>query len=138
MKDYVTLNEIELEKIQLYMDQMFSPTELQGMDFSISEETITRNLLFNVRKTFFGEKKHVSTMVSFEFPKTWWDHFKMVNFPKWILKKYPVKYETRRKEVYFDRYFEFPEAYRQGHQILGKIKILDTELKFRDIQNERL
>lgn len=27
-------------------------------------------------------------------PKTWWDHFKQDKFPKWLLKRFPAKYEN--------------------------------------------
>lgn len=27
-----------------------------------------------------------------DVPQTWWDHFKQTHFPRWALKKWPVKY----------------------------------------------
>ena len=37
--------------------------------------------------------------IEIKYPETWWQHFKLRWFPKWLLKRFPVVYEIRKVDV---------------------------------------
>lgn len=85
--------------------------------------------MVRIEREMYGEQLLESVPVEFTFkqPKTWWQHFKQEKFSAWLLRKYPVQYkiQTETKIVELDRRFVFPQAYREGHPILGKFIIRD-------------
>lgn len=57
----------------------------------ILEDLMADNIIFRIRKLFVGdkmEKYHI------QHPLDWWEAFKERWFPKWLTKRYPVKYKT--------------------------------------------
>ena len=58
-------------------------------------------------------------------PKTWFDHFKQDHFPKWLLEKYPVKYNTETKTIdltFSVRYPDFHPANKMPYVVVREIK----------------
>lgn len=59
----------------------------------------------HVKMHLFGKQlddqnEYKKDTVDFEIPKTWWDHFKLECFPKWLLKYFPVHYHKLHTEVH--------------------------------------
>lgn len=104
-----------------------NPRDFHQMSFDV-RQAFGKYVVYVMRKAF-GEKiqQEVPVVFSYKVPNGWWQHFKQENFPAWLLRRYPVKYEffTETKTVQFDRTFVFPEAYQEGHDILGKFIIRD-------------
>ncbi|AGR46842.1 hypothetical protein JL_173 [Bacillus phage JL] len=50
--------------------------------------------------------KEFEKVVSFEVPATWWQHFKESHYPKWALKKFPVKYRTLTETIGFKALYD--------------------------------
>jgi hypothetical protein len=44
----------------------------------------------------FGKFITEEKTISFKTPKTWWQHFKESCFPKWLLRRFPVKYIEKK------------------------------------------
>lgn len=126
--DELKNKEYVLQKITEAMQMRINPQDFAQLSFSISSLMYGRYALY-IQREMYGEKiqKEVEVEVSFSYPKTWWQHFKKENFPNWLLKKYPVEYayETKTETVLLDRTFVFPNAYKQGHDILGEFIIRD-------------
>jgi hypothetical protein len=56
-----------------------------------------------------------------EWPATWWQHFKQRWFPRWALRRWPVKMEVREWEV-FQRvcpHLNVPESDRHVRWMIG-------------------
>jgi hypothetical protein len=117
-----------LNKITHAMEIRINPQDFAQLSFAIGDRHFGQYAIY-IEREMFGERvqKEVDVDVSFSYPKTWWQHFKKENFPNWLLKKYPVQYayETKTETVLFDRNFVFPNAYKQGHDVLGRFIIRD-------------
>ena len=104
-----------------------NPRDFAALSFDVRQAF--GQYVVRIQREMYGEKVQKSVMVEFlaKQPKTWWQHFKQENFPAWLLRKFPVQYsfQTEKKTVEFDRTFVFPEAYREGHPVLGKFIIRD-------------
>ena len=46
----------------------------------------------------------------FEFPATWWQHFKQRNFPSWLKGWYPVRMRTHERIVKYEIDAIYPKA----------------------------
>lgn len=53
--------------------------------------------LLGQRLEVFDVEIPVSLEFRYQIPLSWWQHFKMDNFPKWLLEKFPVQYYTHRE-----------------------------------------
>lgn len=53
--------------------------------------------LLGQRLKVFDVEIPVSIGFEFKVPLSWWQHFKMDNFPEWLLARFPVKYCTHRE-----------------------------------------
>lgn len=119
--------ETVLNLVKEVFEFTISPHEFASFSFNVRHEFA--QYLIQIQREMFGEKVQKEVVVKTEqsFPKTWWQHFKQENFPAWLLRKFPVKYQvhTVSKTVQFDRTFIFPDAYKEGHTILGKFIIRD-------------
>lgn len=119
--------EAVLEMVKEVFEFEVNPREFYRMDFRVRE--VFHKYVVSVQRKMFGEKiqQEVPVVFSYKVPKGWWQHFKQENFPAWLLRHYPVKYEffMETKTVQFDRTFVFPEVYQEGCGVLGKFIIRD-------------
>ena len=119
--------EAVLNLVKEVMEFSVNPREFSALSFDVKQ--VFGQYMVRIQREMYGEKVQKSVTVEFSFkqPATWWQHFKQTNFPAWLLRKFPVQYsfQTEKKTVEFDRTFVFPEAYREGHPVLGKFIIRD-------------
>lgn len=124
---YYKSTEVVLSPLQEALEFVLNPREFESLSISVRDEY--GKYAVEIKRRMFGERIQKSITVDFAFkkPKTWWQHFKQENFPSWLLRRYPVEYsfQTEKKTVEFDRAFIFPEAYREGHPVLGNFIIHD-------------
>jgi len=80
---------VTLEKLRQGLMMRFSQ---EYLDFcaDLNYEPIYKMIEVSIRKSIMAEEKPVEEKV-IEYPRDWWQHFKKDCFPKWLLKKYPVK-----------------------------------------------
>lgn len=121
-------SEVILEKFKEVLELNLDKRLFESLTRVEAREVLSQ-LAIEIQREFFAERKQTGIDVYFHFekPATWWDFFKISNFPAWLLRRFPAKMVTvtQLKNVEFDRKFEFPEAYRPGHDILGKFVIRD-------------
>ena len=86
----------QIEQLTLYIEDDYRK-------FFVDEIAI------RITREFFGDKVEKEISLDFEYPATWWQHFKRSHFPKWLLKKFPVKKKTISKSKSLRRTFEYPE-----------------------------
>lgn len=82
----------ELEAIKLNGRKYFSENWGKGGDnikyhFKIQFEDFLKSIIVDFRTLVYGEK-----IKEIKYPKDWKEAFKERWFPKWLLKRYPVKY----------------------------------------------
>lgn len=61
-------------------------------------------------------------------PWDWWEHFKLRWFPKWWLKRYPIKQKQNRKIIEFNLTQCFPDISSDAGQILHLIERVSDAL----------
>ena len=119
--------ETVLNLIKEVMEFSLNPREFAALSFNVREAF--GHYVVQIKREMYGERIQKTVTVEFVFkqPATWWQHFKQDNLPAWLLLKFPVQYSLHgeKKTVEFDRAFIFPEAYREGHPVLGKFIIHD-------------
>lgn len=76
----------------------------KDVDVQIVAENIVENILVTATFRYPGE---CISHVDIEYPETWWQHFKKDMFPKFLLKRFPVKM-TKRK---IDQYYVYPNIH---------------------------
>lgn len=116
-----------LRLLKEVIQTQISPRDFAALNFDV--RAAFEQYTISIMRHFYGEQREDTVTVKcvFKKPKTWWQHFKESNFPAWLLKKYPVSYsyETKEKTVSLDRTWIFPNAYIEGHPVLGKMYIHD-------------
>jgi len=88
--------------VHLTMDQYYNQI-CHNMEYKISTLIPAENMM---------EETHT---VAVEYPDGWWNAFKAQYLPKYILKRFPVKYTTKKETVTFKAYMlypKFPEVLR--------------------------
>lgn len=110
----ININKIEksvlLEKLQFNVSQMVPGHTLATTKLDIIKNNTINALVFQLRAEVMAEKLEDRTqMITFKVPKSWWQHFKQEKFPKWLLRKFPVKLSLCVKFVTFKHYATYPE-----------------------------
>jgi len=113
IKDYLTQD-------ILYQLDMFFASKVETK----KEEVKHKILNFTKPETCYTVKAK-----SVKRPKTWWDSFKIKFFPKWLLKKTKVEYET------ITRYMKYVNVIKEEHHITENI--INNRYLVTDIQVPR-
>lgn len=107
------ISEIMLEKIKLAGRKYFGPDEIEQMRFESFEDIFTKVICIQWQTAIFSEKiRNDTKKVTFTYPATWWENFKFtyrLKFPKWYLKKYPIKWKTYEQVVNFEEFASYPK-----------------------------
>ena len=53
---------------------------------------------------------HRMTSVTFQVPKSWWQHFKKDCFPEWLKRRFPVRWTLREKVIPYEILAAYPQA----------------------------
>lgn len=119
--------ETTLKLIKEVFEFSINPRDFMGLSFDVRDAL--GRYTARIMQKMYGDQIQKEVPVTFycKVPAGWWQHFKQENFPAWLLRKYPVKYVTfsDTKVVEINRKYLFPDAYIEGHPILGKFLIRD-------------
>lgn len=102
------VEEILLKKCQMVFEQYLSPKQVEQIILQPPEQVYGK-LLFRIEREFFGERKQEEVEVQFQFPASWWQHFKQRWFPDWLLKRYPIVMKNHVGKYRVDAQFYFPD-----------------------------
>lgn len=81
---------ISVDKIRFALAQRISGSFIEDFGLDLAVDRIGSEM--QARLTWFmAGKVQPEILEYYEHPETWWDGFKKEHFPKWLLKKYPVK-----------------------------------------------
>jgi hypothetical protein len=68
--------------------------------------------------------------VTLETPATWWQHFKADHRDRlgfrWLIKRFPIRWETWTKYVTFERYYDYPDAAISLPEEFGQFIVSET------------
>lgn len=118
-----TEREFQLEEFKEVFSSRIGPDKMHQLQFRTYE--VYGEMVLEIQKKFWGEKRQKEIYVKFQKPSSWWQHFKQECFPKFLLRRYPVKMQTITKEINIDRTYEFPDAYVEGNRNLGRFFVRD-------------
>lgn len=135
----ITTSSKTLELLRMGLSREIGRDTLDSMKLDLYEDgaTFLRNSLIARLEYMILSDKIVDDkyrfVTSFNYPATWWQHFKRDKMPKWYVEKYPVKMQTVSKvrNVKFKRHATYPMSnlginddlrYKLG----GKEIIIDT------------
>lgn len=110
-----TIKERALDRKQYNVDQALPP---EAIRFNVDEmyHPMRARLSAYIYTESIGEYEHRTA-----FPLTWWDHFKRDHFPKWLLDRFPVRYNieytTLTAEAMYPE-FRPPNGYSQVRYII--------------------
>ena len=102
----------------------FTVTEQMGGDMLLGlSAEVMRDHIVNETQT-----------VTLETPATWWQHFKSDHRDRfgfrWLIKKFPIRWETWTKTVTFDRYYDYPDAaISLPEDQFGKFIVYETSIQ---------
>lgn len=84
---------VNLEKINLEWREVVS--DLAGVETAIEiwRDIPSKSTIIELRATLLGQRHHVA---EFKWPATWWDAVKLRFYPRWLLRRYPVRYRFER------------------------------------------
>ncbi len=60
-----------------------------NISFDSHYDVMFQAMLIKMKAAVWAE--HLGTI---EVPATWWQHFKQAHFPKWLLRRFPVRMKT--------------------------------------------
>ena len=110
---------ITLEKIKIGCQQYISGMMLANMKLDISKCHFEDALIMHLRTFTMKESVKEETFTfTHKKPKNSWHLFKQEWFPKWLLKDFPIEYETIIEKVKFEAYEVYPQlpnVYDVGH-----------------------
>lgn len=102
MRNNTKVNQIVLEKIRKHISMRVSPSFAADMRVFDVEELVTNNFIWHLEFRLFGIHREISRSV--QKPLDWWEAVKLRFFPKWLLMKFPIKYETIATLVNVDKF----------------------------------
>lgn len=96
------VNELILENVKIACSMSLGAYSLNMMRLHSAVDEVSKNISYHLNTFVLGEKTKTESVTNrFRYPATWFQHLKYSYAPKWLLKKYPVKWkhESIRTEV---------------------------------------
>lgn len=82
---------------------------IKNMDLRALRDDMTDSIIFSLRTNIATEQlSEREKTVTFKYPSSWWQQFKMQKFPAWLLKKYPVQYKKTSQKIRFEEIALYP------------------------------
>lgn len=110
------VSKIVLNELRIRLHKRFGRYTFKSIAVNIITQAITDEVTFEISLKILGQRNLQQYDVWYEFPKNWWQHFKLQHFPDWLLKKFPVKTKTHKRVVEFEhnalvpRWDQFPKG----------------------------
>ena len=106
--------QVILRKLEFCKDQLFSKREIENLKIDFDWDYILNGMKLELREEIWAERlQNTAHELKFEvsYPATWWQHFKQMHFPKWLLKRFKIQWKTvsQIQKIQFIRSAAFPE-----------------------------
>lgn len=125
------IHKIDLKPMKFVVQQRISK---MGLYSCVEPEVILlqemEDLILMIEKTLSSERLGIFEKdISFEQYKSWWQFFKKQYFPRWLLKKFPVKYIKITKRVEVDVKAVYPRLAYYGSDDRFSKYILHSQIE---------
>lgn len=133
----IKVDKILFEQIKFGVRKVLSNSQFLFMKDAYLEtyvdylvDDLVLNLTASVQsQKMFEENIVVELQIEFKKPASWWQHFKQDIFPKWMQKKFPVRYEIvvekRNKTICLKGYKTFPYSSYQVPKEFGQFFVYE-------------
>lgn len=78
-----------------YAEGRIPPDLPKNVSIEFRQDRLTNGLVATMRAYLAKGTHQERKTTHLRIPATWWEHFKETNFPKWLLKFFPVQYTER-------------------------------------------
>lgn len=112
----LSIERIRLEARRFLCEQRIDINELGPIKLRMIEEEIGRRFVVQLQQAVASRKYDVKTV---RFPADWRQAFKERWFPKWALKRWPVKYQ----EVTMEANAYYPDIQIPEHQTFVEVML---------------
>lgn len=103
-------NEVVLTQLKETAQKVFSGHALVNLKFETWKEETINALVYQLSTHILAEEiENRTKTVCFEHPISWWQMFKQQYFPKYLLKRFPIKTEKDTRLVTFKKYATYPK-----------------------------
>lgn len=129
--DPIQLRQLTLEWKQFAVQQSVSAEMLAKSDLSVRQDYIYNALALQLRMYVLVDQfAHDTFAADLDVPANWWEHWKEQHGRKWlgplIMRRWPVRYDTRRALIDVKRCLSYPEAkLARDPGGLGVVRILE-------------
>ena len=126
------INKITLEKIQFNIQQMISPALLNEMRYESIEDITTQSFIRRLTFYLVGNKvnhEEVDSQIRV-YPATMWEELKRDFWPKWLKRRFPVRYYRDITHVTHNHYHVCPHLnYPDNRKHLEFMMLNDVGIK---------
>jgi hypothetical protein len=127
----INADSVKLTKIPITVKAALGEYPLVEQDLTLTVERILDHMVFSLRSHMLAEELENRSKVvefTFEFPSSWWQHFKLQVFPKWLQRRFPIKYAHYKynKKVIFKKYAAYPKANIAIPDKVGELVVYKT------------
>ena len=130
-QDMVTMDRITLEKIQFGIQQMVSSALMDDMRYESIDDITTQSIIKRLTFYLWGNQVHheeVDSLVS-RYPATMWEELKRDFWPRWLKKKYPVRYSKDITHTTHKHYHVCPHLNYKDNRKHLDFMMLNDEIK---------
>ena len=101
------LEKFILERTKFVIQRRFGESFLEDIKYTTSSiDDEIEGIILRLEKDILSDKLE-KIVKTFNYPVTWWDHFKLDCFPFFLLRKFPAKLKVKR--ITFERRVTFPK-----------------------------
>jgi hypothetical protein len=97
MEDIVSVKRFSFTVVKEIVQYILNAEEISDAEFEARIEQATHNLILALYRKRICQQETASKDVF--YPATWWNHFKLQCFPKWLLRKFPCKMKAQTVTV---------------------------------------
>lgn len=104
--------ELVLRTIRHHLDQQqVGSTMVTSARYDVTPDMFTDMLCHRLTAFVLSERVVREThTLTIDVPATWFQHLKAARMRDWILRRWPVRYTTVKREVTFDKRLNYPAA----------------------------
>lgn len=88
------MKEVVLEKIKFLISAYVSDSVKDDLIYDEFYEAVYQRMIYNLKVFLWGREVSKSVEETVNVPVSWWDAFKEEHFPKFLKKRFPVKWRT--------------------------------------------
>lgn len=108
-EDLFKINEIILSKIKFRMQRRVGELAMKSLSVELFTDFIVDGFMHEISINILGQHNVQIYREYYYTPKNWWQHLKMDWFPKWLLEKFPVKFQRNEHKITIDHIALLPE-----------------------------